>query len=80
MDMEKGGTEILCIFKIDYFLSKANSTSGYTTLVPSTAHQIHFELCIVISTSNYRLWTLYRFYFYAISADIEFQVYGMTCC
>jgi hypothetical protein len=31
------------------------------------------------STSDYALWTLYRSYFQGISANIELQVYNVTC-
>jgi hypothetical protein len=34
----------------------------------------------VNSTSDYTLWTLYLSYFKGISANIELQVYGVTCC
>jgi hypothetical protein len=37
-------------------------------------------LCTVNSISDYTLWTLYRFYFKGISANIELQVYSVTCC
>jgi hypothetical protein len=33
----------------------------------------------VNSTSDYTLWTLYRSYFKGISANIELQVYNVTC-
>jgi hypothetical protein len=34
----------------------------------------------VNSTSDYTLWTLYRSYFKGISANIELQIYSLTCC
>jgi hypothetical protein len=34
----------------------------------------------VNSTSNHTLWYLFRSYFKGISANIELQVYGKTCC
>jgi hypothetical protein len=34
----------------------------------------------VNSTSNFALWTLYRSYVRGISANIELQVYSVTCC
>jgi hypothetical protein len=36
--------------------------------------------CTVSSTSDSTLWTLYRYYFKGISANIELQVLSMTCC
>jgi hypothetical protein len=32
------------------------------------------------SPSDYTLWTLYRSYSKGISANIELQVYSVTCC
>jgi hypothetical protein len=37
-------------------------------------------VCTVNSTSDYTLWTLYHSYFKGISANIELQLYSMTCC
>jgi hypothetical protein len=31
-------------------------------------------------TSDYTIWTLYRYYFKGISANIELQVYSETRC
>jgi hypothetical protein len=49
-----------------------------------------FTVCIAVSTvdyigtvnstSDYTLWTLSRSYFKGISANIELQVYSVTCC
>jgi hypothetical protein len=41
--------------------------------------KIKFILSTVNSRSDYTLWTLYRSYSRGISANIELQVYRMTC-
>jgi hypothetical protein len=33
-----------------------------------------------VDTSDYTLWTLYRSYFKDIRANVELQVYAVTCC
>jgi hypothetical protein len=33
-----------------------------------------------VRTSDYTFWTLNRSYFKDISANIELQVYSVTCC
>jgi hypothetical protein len=37
-------------------------------------------LCTVNSTSHCTPWTLYRSYLKGINANIELQVYSVTCC
>jgi hypothetical protein len=51
---------------------------GYR-LADSHMRPTHTSVC-TDSTSEYTLWALYRSYFKRISANIELQVYSVTCC
>jgi hypothetical protein len=64
------------------------SFSGVIMSVPSEQIKAYIHMyvqrewyvCIVNSTSDYMLWTLYRSYFKGISGNIELQVHSVTCC
>jgi hypothetical protein len=50
-----------------------------------TLFELHRRIFIdtlesTVSTSDYTLWTLYRFYFKGNRTNIKLQVYSVTCC
>jgi hypothetical protein len=56
------------------------SMSSYIDLWNLKIKQWYLNNRTVNSTSDYTLWILYRSYFKGISANIELQVYSVTCC